>query len=112
MQTEEGIRLAPSYDLLSTSVYKEIGQNFAFKIGGQNVWFKLKKRLFDKLSSELELRDDVIPKLASKLLKDIEKHYPRLVEEFNQGFPDVKTGKVLEKEILKRVVFFKKIFTP
>ena len=60
LQTEEGIRVAPFYDLLSTSVYKEIGQNFAFKIGGQKSWFKLKRRLFDKLSSELELRDDVM----------------------------------------------------
>lgn len=111
LQTEEGIRLAPFYDLLSTSVYKEIGQNFAFKIGGQSLWFKLKKRLFDKLSSELELRDDVIPKLATKLLLDIEKHYPKLLEEFTERFPEVKTGKVLEKEILKRVAFFKKIFT-
>jgi serine/threonine-protein kinase HipA len=25
LQTEEGIRLAPFYDLLSTSIYKEIG---------------------------------------------------------------------------------------
>jgi serine/threonine-protein kinase HipA len=111
LQTGDGIRLAPFYDLLSTSVYKEIGQNFAFKIGGQSLWFKLKKRLFDKLSSELDLRDDVIPKLASKILQDMQKHYPKLLEEFNQRFPDVKTGKVLEKEILKRVVFFKKIFT-
>lgn len=111
LQTEEGIRLAPFYDLLSTSVYKEIGQNFAFKIGGQNLWFKLKKRLFDKLSSELELREDVIPKLATKVLLDVEKHYPGLLEEFTERFPEVKTGKVLEKEILKRVSFFKKIFT-
>lgn len=110
LQTDEGIRLAPFYDLLSTSVYKEIGQNFAFKIGGQSLWFKLKRRLFDKLSSELELRDDVIAKLATKLLLDIEKHYPRLLEDFNDRFPDVKTGKILEKEILKRVAFFKKIF--
>ena len=110
LQTQEGIRLAPFYDLLSTSVYKEIGQNFAFKIGGQSLWFKLKKRLFDKLSSELELRDDVIAKLATKLLLDIEKHYPKLLEEFNERFSDVKTGKILEKEILKRVAFFKKIF--
>jgi serine/threonine-protein kinase HipA len=111
LQTEEGIRLAPFYDLLSTSVYKEIGQNFAFKIDGQNLWFKLKKRLFDKLSTELKLRDDVIPKIASKLLNDIEKQYPKFLEEFNERFPDVKTGKVLEKEILKRIAFFKKIFT-
>jgi serine/threonine-protein kinase HipA len=112
LQTDEGIRLAPFYDLLSTSVYKKIGQNFAFKIGGQSLWFKLKKRLFDKLSSELELRDDVIPKLALKLLNDIQKHTPQLVGDFNERFPNVKTGKILEKEILKRAAFFKKIFTP
>ena len=43
------------------------GQNFAFKIGGQNLWFKLKRRIFDKISSELELEDDEIPKVAMKL---------------------------------------------
>ena len=111
LQTGEGIRLGPFYDLLSTSVYKEIGQNFAFKIGGQNLWFKLKRRLFDRLSAELDLKEDVLPKMAFKLLNDIEKKLPKLVEEFNERFPDVKTGKVLEKEILKRVAFFKKIFT-
>lgn len=111
LQTGDGIRLAPFYDLLSTSVYKEIGQNFAFKIGGQNLWFKLKRRLFDKLSSELELKDDVIPKLGVKLLNDIEKHLSRLVEECSNQFPDVKTSKVLEKEIIKRIAFFRKIFT-
>jgi serine/threonine-protein kinase HipA len=110
LQTEDGIRLAPFYDLLSTSVYKEIGQNFAFKIGGQSLWFKLKKRLFDKLASEVELKDDVIPKLATKVLNDIDKHLPKLVKRFNEQFADVKTGKVLEKEILKRAAFLKKIF--
>jgi serine/threonine-protein kinase HipA len=111
LQTGDGIRLAPFYDLLSTSIYKEIGGSFAFKIGGQNLWYKLKRRLFDKLSSELELKDDVIPKLAMKFLNDIEKHLPILVENFKEQFPEVKTGNVLEKEILKRVAFFKKIFT-
>jgi serine/threonine-protein kinase HipA len=100
LQTGDGIRLAPFYDLLSTSVYKEIGQNFAFKIGGQNLWFKLKKRLFEKLSVELELKSDVIPKLSIKLLNDIEKHLPKLVKDFDDRFLDVKTGKVLGKEIL------------
>jgi hypothetical protein len=74
------------------------------------MWFKLKKRLFDKLSSELELRDDMIPKLATKFLLEIEKYYPRLLEEFDERFPEVKTGKILEKEIMKRVVFFQKTF--
>jgi hypothetical protein len=60
-----------------------MGQNFAFRISGQNLWFKLKRRMFDKLSAELDLKDDDLPKLGLKLLIDIEKHYPRLLEEFN-----------------------------
>lgn len=110
LQAEDGIRIAPFYDLLSTSVYKEIGQNFAFKVGGQNLWFKLKRRLFDKLFVELELKEDVLPKMALKLLNDIEKKLPKLVEEFNVRFPDVKTAVTLEKEIKKRVAFFQKLF--
>jgi serine/threonine-protein kinase HipA len=110
LQTGDGIRLAPFYDLLSTSVYKEIGENFAFKIGGQNMWYKLKRRMFDKLSAELELKDDYLPKLALKLLADIDKQSTEIFEEFNDRFSQVKTGKILEKEILKRVTFFKKCF--
>lgn len=110
LQTEDGIRISPFYDLLSTSIYKEIGQKFAFKIGGQNLWFKLKRRLFDKLSAELGLKEDVLLKLALKTLIDIEKQLPRLVEEFKERFPDVKTAATLEKEIKKKVAFFQKIF--
>lgn len=110
LQVGDAIRIAPFYDLLSTSIYKEIGQNFAFKIGGQNLWFKLKRRLFDKFSAELELKDDYLPKLGLKLLIDIEKRLPEITQEFNQRFPEVEIGKILENEILKRVAFFKKIF--
>jgi serine/threonine-protein kinase HipA len=110
LKTGEGIRLAPFYDLLSTSVYKEIGLNFAFKIGGQNLWFKLKKRLFYKLSAELGLKEDVLPKLALKLLSDIEKMLPKNTREFNEHFSEVKTAATLEKEIKKRITFFQKIF--
>ena len=99
LQTEEGIRLAPFYDLLSTSIYKKIGQKFAFKIGGQNLWFKLKRRHFDKLSAELGLKEDVLPKMALKILSDVGKKLPKLVEEFKERFPEVKTAATLEKEI-------------
>lgn len=110
LQTGDGIRIAPFYDLLCTSVYKEIGQNFAFRIGGQNLWFKLKRRLFDKLSAELGLKEDVLPKLALKLLSDIEKILPKNIQDLNKRFPDVKTASILEKEIIKRVAFFQNTF--
>lgn len=110
LQTGDGIRIAPFYDLLSTSIYKEIGPNFAFKIGGQNLWFKINRRLFDKFSAELGLKADVLALLALKLLSEIEKKLPKNIQEFNDRFPDVKTAATLEKEIIKRVAFFQKVF--
>ncbi len=112
LQTEEGIRIAPFYDLLSTSVYKEIGQAFAFRIGGQNLWFKLKRSSFNRLSSELGLSEAVLPKLALKLLNEIEKNIPESVDEFNRRFINVNTAAILAKEIKKRIGFFCKIFIP
>ncbi len=110
LQSKDGIRLAPFYDLLSTSIYKDIGKNFAFKIGVQSFWFKLNKRHFDKLSGQVELRDDIIPKIATKLLLEIEKHYSPLLEGFTERFSGVKTGQILQQEIQKRVGYFRKIF--
>ena len=71
---------------------------------------KLKKRLFDKLSAELELNEDYLSKLALKLIEDIDKKLPKIILGFNDRFPDVKTGEVLKKEIIKQIAFFKKIF--
>jgi hypothetical protein len=61
------------------------------------LWFKLKKRLFDKLSAELELNEDYLSKLALKLIEDIDKQLPKIILGFNDRFPDVKTGEVLKK---------------
>ena len=110
LQSDDGIRLSPFYDLLSTSVYKEIGQNFAFKIGGQNLWFKLKERMFDRLAGELELKNDVIPKLALKLFADIDKKLPEEVKAFQERFVGVKTAEILYAEINKRKNFLTNIF--
>ncbi len=111
LQTKEGLRLSPFYDLLTTSVYKELKeQHFSFVMGGQNEWHKLKRKHFDILSNELHLKSDVIPKLAMKLLSDVEKKLPGLFAGFNERFADVKTANIIEKEIHKRVAFFQKLF--
>ena len=74
------------------------------------MWFKLKRRHFDKLSAELGLKEDVLPKMALKLLSDVGKKLPKLVEEFKERFPEVKTAATLEKEIKKLIAFFQKLF--
>jgi hypothetical protein len=45
------------------------------------------------ITEDAGVGDVVIPKLATKLLLDVEKNYPRLLEEFNERLSDVKTGK-------------------
>ena len=111
VQKDEGLRLAPFYDLLSTSIYKELrDQKFSFFIGGQSEWHKLKRKHFDLLSKDLELKEDVILKIGLKLSSEVIKQLPKLIQEFDQRFQGPLTSKALEAEILKRVSFFSAIF--
>lgn len=42
--------------------------------------------MFDKLSAELGLKEDVLPKIALKLLGDIEKNFQRIYKDFMSVF--------------------------
>ncbi|MEI8024925.1 MAG: type II toxin-antitoxin system HipA family toxin [Pseudomonadota bacterium] len=110
LQTTNGIRLAPFYDILSTSIYKEVGQRFSFKIGGQNLWFKLKTRTFQKFSLDLGLNDDFLAKQAKNLFSALDQRLPIEIQDFKERFPEQMTSKVLEEEIKKRMNFFHEVF--
>ena len=113
IQRDEGLRLAPFYDLLSTSIYKELkDQKFSFSIGGQTEWHKLKSKHFDLLSKELGLKPDFFSKLSLKLLKDLDKAIADQLTAFNERFSEVDTANIIGKEVSKRANYFKKVFTP
>lgn len=113
IQRDEGLRLAPFYDLLSTSIYKELkDQKFSFSIGGQTEWHKLKSKHFDLLSKELGLKPDFFSKVSSKLLKDLDEAIADQLTAFNERFSEVDTANIIGKEVFKRANYFKKVFTP
>ena len=48
--TREGVKLAPFYDLLSTTIYHKLTEKFALKIGGENRPEWIKRQHWDDLA--------------------------------------------------------------
>jgi serine/threonine-protein kinase HipA len=111
LQTKEGLRLSPFYDLLSTSIYKEISPRFTYGIGKQMLWYKLSKKNFAMQAKEIGISETALKNIASKILKEIDLHLDKSVLEFESRFTGVKTAKIIEKEIRKRMKYFRDKFS-
>ena len=108
LHTDKGIRLSPFYDLLCTSIYKDITSLFSYKIGGQQYWYKLKKRNFDILATELEIKPSVLFKEGLTVINLTSNNISPLVDEFKKKYPGVKTHKLIKDEFYKRVAHLQK----
>lgn len=111
IHTDDGIRLSPFYDILCTTIYPGLTNNFSFTIGKQSQWFKLKDRHFDKLGEELQISSNLLCKLGRETIKKVETQLEKQLLNFNQRFPDVLTGEKIYKEIKKRIAHLKKNIT-
>ena len=111
LQTSSGLRLAPFYDLLSTTIYKDITSKFSYGIGKQVLWYKLSSRHLALFTKEIGISEQAIKNPASKLFKSLDQHLESSVQEFEKRFPKVKTARVIEKEIKKRMKFFRDKFS-
>lgn len=73
----EGVRLTPFYDLLSTTIYPGLSPHFAFKIGGENSPARIDLEAIVRMSNELGFKPNYVinhsAKLAEKILKNIDK---------------------------------------
>lgn len=67
LTTDEGIRLAPFYDLMSTRVYAGLGPNFAFSIGGEFEPGKLDAAHLIAMAKQL----GVTPKYLARIAHDM-----------------------------------------
>ncbi len=111
LQTSNGLRLSPFYDLLSTTIYKEITAKFSYGIGRQVLWYKLSDKNLAILAKEIGISEVAIKNPASKLFKELNKHLEASVQEFESRFTGVKTARTIEKEIKKRMRYFKDKFS-
>jgi serine/threonine-protein kinase HipA len=111
LQTDLGLRISPFYDLLSTTIYKEISPKFSYGLGKQMLWFKMSKKNFSMQIKEMGITETAFKNPANKLFKELDKHLEKNVEEFNSRFMGIKTASVIEKEIKKRMRYFRDKFS-
>jgi len=65
------IRLAPFYDLLSTSYYPELSKKMAMKIGGEYVADKISLKHFEQLAEEAGLAKPIVKRRVAELAETI-----------------------------------------
>lgn len=111
LQTNAGLRISPFYDLLSTIIYKEISPKFSYGLGKQMLWYKMSKKNLAMQAKEIGISETAFKNPANKLFKELDKHLEQIVEEFNSRFTGIKTASVIEKEIKKRMRYFRDKFS-
>lgn len=80
------VRLAPFYDLLCTSVYPELDQRMAMRLGGERRPDRLRRKHWDRLADALEISPRAVFSELEHLTQAIEKTAEALAEEFNDRY--------------------------
>lgn len=75
---EKQIRLAPFYDLLSTSYYPELSPKMAMKIGGESTSSKILPKHFERLAEEAALASPIVKRRVPELAETILSKLPDL----------------------------------
>lgn len=108
LYTDGETRLAPMYDLLSTSIYKSMSSEFAFLIGGQRNPLKMKRKNFEILAGDLgfEKNKDLFLKVMSEVVSKVQEQVDVLWAEISgdDRFKHIQKG--LLKEIQSRLNFY------
>jgi serine/threonine-protein kinase HipA len=89
---EKQTRLAPLYDLLSTSYYPELSPKMAMKIGGEYVSTKIGTKHFEQLAAEAGL--------AKPMVK---RRVPELAELIMSKLPAVTTNHRVSRAVAKLI---------
>jgi serine/threonine-protein kinase HipA len=71
LMTDEGLRLAPFYDLMCTRVYSGLGPNFAFAIGGETDPGKMATAHLFALAADLGIKPAVLLRHAADMAKRV-----------------------------------------
>ncbi|NUM87717.1 MAG: type II toxin-antitoxin system HipA family toxin [Bdellovibrionales bacterium] len=105
-------KVAPLYDLLSTSIYKEIAPEFAFRIGGQRLWHQFRRKNFQLLARDLGFvkNEDIVIVHILNLASKLEAASGKLLSESNEKFEMSSVPKLLKNDLEKRIRAFREIF--
>lgn len=110
LRTDEGYRLSPFYDLLCTSIYKEYGTEFAFKMGQDTFWGQWISEHFESevVSWGLDKTKGLIVEKFRKMEAMMSEKIDEECKSFKEKFPDVKAAGRIKAEVERRILSFKK----
>jgi serine/threonine-protein kinase HipA len=80
------VRVAPFYDLISTSVYSRLNNKFAMKMGGQSDARYLPPDTLGKFAVEIGIDVRTVREAFIKLMENIEIKSPQLLDEYRGRF--------------------------
>ncbi len=105
-------KLAPLYDLLSTSVYKKLAPEFAFKLGGQRMWHQLKRKNLEMLAGDLgyKNRQEIVAQTILSMADKLEKKADAFLGQEEKTHAHLAIPRVLANEITKRIRAFREKF--
>jgi serine/threonine-protein kinase HipA len=81
---DEGAKLTPFYDLLSTSLYPGLSRKFAFKIGGENEPSNITSEHIKKMADELKFKPKYVMEIAENISIGILNNVEGITSELNQ----------------------------
>ena len=106
MWSKTGIRLAPFYDILSTSVYGDShDKDFAMSIGRQFYTEKLTKDDWKTMAEYLDINIKLVGRVHTLLLRDIEPALKTALQEYNFRYGSNPTVNKIIAEVKDRKKF-------
>jgi serine/threonine-protein kinase HipA len=103
LEGEDAPRLAPLYDLLSTSIYPGLTRKLAMKIGGENRPEYIRPRHLERLAADLGMRPASLRRRAGDLCERIESALPVADEQVADDFRDPETHEKLKKRVAEGI---------
>jgi serine/threonine-protein kinase HipA len=80
---QEGTRLAPFYDLMSTTLYAGLSKKFAFAVGGEYIPGNMQAEHIHAMAAQLGFRPRYVAGIAAKLGENLMANIDRVVEDLS-----------------------------
>jgi serine/threonine-protein kinase HipA len=112
---QNGVRLTPFYDLLSTSIYPNLSRKFAFEISGENSPANINKAQIITMSELLGFKPKYVLKVAEEISNDLLAKLDAISDEIN-SMASIGTEKTMVERLNQHIAsntksFQKRLFT-
>jgi serine/threonine-protein kinase HipA len=97
--SEDGVQLAPFYDLMSTAAYPELSARMAMKIGGEYARDRIFRRHWERFADTASVKANFVFQTIQKMSAML----PRSADELFSRFPEFFHGKHVILEILAQI---------